>query len=156
MNWKKPWKKTGDYCLTKTGCSQVGKLQLMTKTSCVEEFQLELKAANAEKARLSAESRRARMTCNGGRTSAGNLGATPPIAPEVAELFAQQSKALQQQSQTLQAVMQMIANMPAQGAQVVAPPIITVVSTQTDAKKVALQRVQEILQLFEPTRRAAA
>jgi hypothetical protein len=40
--------------------------------------------------------------------------------------------------------------------QAVAPPIITVVSTQTDAKKVALQRVQEIFQFFEPSRRALA
>ena len=46
--------------------------------------------------------------------------------------------------------------MPAQGVHVVAPPIITVVSTQTDAKRVALQRVQAILQLFEPSRRALA
>ena len=37
-----------------------------------------------------------------------------------------------------------------------APPIITVVPTQTDAKKVALQRVQAILQLFDPTLRALA
>ena len=37
-----------------------------------------------------------------------------------------------------------------------AAPIITVVSTQTDAKRVGLQRVQAILQFFEPSRRALA
>jgi hypothetical protein len=100
------------------------------------------------------------------------------IAPEIAALLAQQSKAMQQQArdqavamqqqaqiqaqamqqqaQALQAMMEIIAKMPAQGAHVVAPPIITVVATQTDAKRVALQRVQAILQLFEPSRRALA
>jgi hypothetical protein len=63
---------------------------------------------------------------------------------------------MQQQAQALQAMMEIIAKMPAQGVQVLAPPIITVVATQTDAKRVALQRVQAILQLFEPSRRALA
>jgi hypothetical protein len=43
-----------------------------------------------------------------------------------------------------------------QGAGAVAPPIITVVPTQTDAKKTALQRVQAILQLFDQDKRALA
>jgi hypothetical protein len=43
--------------------------------------------------------------------------------------------------QEFQAVIQMTANMPAQGVPVVSPPIIMVVSIQTDAKKAPLQRV---------------
>jgi hypothetical protein len=55
-----------------------------------------------------------------------------------------------------EAMMKMVSDRPAQAVQAPAPPIITVVATQTDAKKVALQRVQAILQLFEPSLRALA
>jgi hypothetical protein len=56
----------------------------------------------------------------------------------------------------MQAMLTMMTKMPAPIAQAAAPPIITVVPTQTDAKKGALLKVQAILQLFEPAKRALA
>ena len=88
------------------------------------------------------------------------------MAPEVMAMLNQQAEALRQTAQaqadaqrqsaeTFQAMMTLITNM-APGAGPVTPPIIKVVPTQTAAKKVALQRVQAILQLFDPTLRALA
>jgi hypothetical protein len=61
-----------------------------------------------------------------------------------------------QQAQTLQMLATLIAGLPHQTASAVAPPIVTVVAAQTDAKKVAFQRVRAILQLFDPDLRALA
>ena len=130
----------------------------------LEAMQQELDAVRAEKDRFQAENQRARTTWGGQRIPAA--GAPPAMAPEVMAMFAQQAEALKQTAQaqadaqrqsadTFQALMTLIGNM-AQGAAPAQPPIITVVPTQTDAKKTALQRVQAILQLFDQDKRALA
>jgi hypothetical protein len=61
-----------------------------------------------------------------------------------------------QQNETLQLLAKLFAALPQQTASVAAPPIVTVVAAQTDAKKVAFQRVRAILQLFDPDLKALA
>ncbi len=61
-----------------------------------------------------------------------------------------------QQNETLQLLAKLIAGLPQQTASVAAPPIVTVVAAQTDAKKVAFQRVRAIIQLFDPDLKALA
>ena len=111
----------------------------------LEELQSELDSVKADKARLELENRRARTQWGGPRTSAADLaeggGGPSSLPPEILSMFARQDK-------MFEAMMTMMTNMPVQTVQASAPPIITVVATQTDAKKVALQRVQAILQLF--------
>ena len=127
-------------------------------------MQQELDAVRLERDRFQTENERRRKAWGGNRVPAGAV--PPAMAPEVMAMLNQQAEALRQTAQgqadaqrqsaeTFQAMMTLITNM-AQGAGPVAPPIITVVPTQTDAKKVALQRVQAILQLFDPTLRALA
>jgi hypothetical protein len=78
-------------------------------------------------------------------------GGTPAIAPEVLAMFAQQGE-------TLRILAQMMAGLPQHTAppQAAAPSIIQVMPAQSDVKRVALMRVQAILQLFDPSLRALA
>ena len=119
----------------------------------LEELQGELESVKAAKARLEVENRRARSTWGGQRISAADLaageGAPPSFPPEILSM-------MQRQDRMMETMMAFVQNMPAQAIHAPAPPIITVVATQTDAKKVALQRVQAILQLFDPSLRAQA
>ena len=68
-------------------------------------------------------------------------------------ILAQQAE---RQDKLMEQMLRVLTNLPTPVAQAAAPPVITVVSTQTDARRVALQRVHAILQLFEPTLRANA
>ena len=112
----------------------------------LEAMQQDLNAVMLERDRLQAENERRRTTWGGPRVPAGAV--PPAMAPEVMAMLNQQAEALRQTAQaqadaqrqsaeTFQAMMTLITNM-AQGAGSVAPPIITVVPTQTDAKKLAL------------------
>jgi hypothetical protein len=130
----------------------------------LESMQRELDAVKEEKDRLQADNERRRTTWGGGRLPAAGLPL--PMAPDVMALFTQQAEVLRLTAQAqadaqrrsddnFKAMMQVIANM-GQGAAPAGPPIITVVPTQTDAKKTALQRVQAVLQLFDQDKRALA
>ena len=130
----------------------------------LENMQRELDAAKEEMDRLQAENERRRTLWGGGRLPAAGLPL--PMAPDVMALFTQQAEVLRLTAQAqadaqrrsddnFKAMMLMITNM-GQGAAPAGPPIITVVPTQTDAKKTALQRVQAILQLFDQDKRALA
>jgi hypothetical protein len=132
----------------------------------LEDMQRELNAVRAEKDRLQTDNEQRRHLWGGGRAQAGGGGAPLGMTPEVLALFTQQAEALKQtaqaqadaqrqNAQTFEAMMKLIVNM-GQGAGAAAPPIITVVPTQTDAKKTALQRVQAILQLFDQDKRTLA
>ena len=76
-------------------------------------------------------------------------GGTAEIAPAIMAMFARQD-------QTLELMARLFATMPQQIAPVSASPIVTVVTAQTDAKKVAFQRVKAILQLFDADLKALA
>jgi hypothetical protein len=136
-------------------------------------IQGELDVANADKRQLIADNQRARTMLppptpppptppgveplpgpgpTPAPTPAGGGGA-PALPTEFLVLLAQQAE---RQDRLMEQMMQLITNLPTPVAQAAAPPVITVVSTQTDARRVALQRVHAILQLFEPSLRAAA
>ena len=128
----------------------------------IARIQSELDKANAEKQRLIAENQRARALpptptppLPPGSTPvppAGGGGA-PSLPTEFMAILAQQAE---RQDRLMEQMLMVIANLPTPAAQAAQPPIITVVATQTDARRVALQRVHAILQLFEPSMRAAA
>jgi len=73
------------------------------------------------------------------------------MAPEIVAMFAQQGE-------TLKLLAAMISGMPQHTAPppAAAPSIIQVMPAQSDVKRVALMRVQAILQLFDPSLRALA
>ena len=124
-------------------------------------MQKELDAVNAEKQRLLAENRRVRTMWSGSRASPASLGSSPPspqptppsgasaggggapaLPPEILAFLAQQAE---RQDKLMAQVLQIMTSLPTPVAQPAAPPIITVVSTQTDARRVALQRVHAAL-----------
>jgi hypothetical protein len=125
-------------------------------------IQGELDKANADKQRLIADNQRARALpplptppFPPGPTPAPPAGGgdAPSLPTEFMAILAQQAE---RQDRLMEQMLRVITNLPTPVAQAAAPPVITVVSTQTDARRVALQRVHAILQLFEPSLRANA
>ena len=115
------------------------------------ETQQQLEAAQREVEKWRGESQRMRTTWGGGRTSLSTLkatgggSATPAITPEIAEMM-----------KMMKAMTDVLQKFVPQGAALAPPSVINVLPAQTDAKKVALTRVNAIVQLFDPAKKALA